>query len=563
MPTILSRNLAAHHSYKRSSQRRNRSTGGFPKNAHASDRHLRNPSSQQEQPEEQPVATTTMTTSAADVRAQLRNHVHRRAASLTAEEQQFLDTLSICGDDKSIQVATKRLHDTNLFFDPERLDEDSAKKETEIKSSASQQQPNLARSDTKKPGLQRNHERLLQKQQRSLQPHFQHTKEDDNIPQRKNTYPEDQNLQLRYGKLVRRNTAPNNTARSPISLRKTSLPVDGDSALESQDYLFSVPETTYDGDCEPSLPGNSRKVPSQLMVKDAGLGTVSWCMEDDDDDDDASWKLDNEETLDNYDPWMAVQDEYINGYGGGGTLPFEILGTYGQDQAARPHVLSPPVMESLREFLPVACSEDNYWMKYSLIRDGASFSTFLQKARGSQCTLLALETVQGEVFGAFVGERWHIDSKYYGNLSSTFLWRMRRNRQEKWHSIIEKAHMESLIDVFPATGDDDALQFCSPDRIVVGGGFCSVSCGKGITSSDGKPIQDHEWGFGLSIESNLQYGTTSPCLTFGSKSMSKIASPGSTFEILNIELWTLTPCLTAEDANRLECSKLFLEENAV
>jgi len=50
-------------------------------------------------------------------------------------------------------------------------------------------------------------------------------------------------------------------------------------------------------------------------------------------------------------------------------IPFVILGTHVDDPAASPHVLSPPLMDALRPFLPFAIRQDNYWLKYSLLRD--------------------------------------------------------------------------------------------------------------------------------------------------------------------------------------------------
>ena len=77
----------------------------------------------------------------------------------------------------------------------------------------------------------------------------------------------------------------------------------------------------------------------------------------------------------------------------------------------------------------------------------------------------------------------------------------------------------------------------------------------------GSPIKDHEWGFGLTVESDFLHGTSSPCLTFGSPSLSCEHSDGSIFEIINLELWTVTPCNKLEDAEKLELAGLFLESN--
>jgi TLD len=278
---------------------------------------------------------------------------------------------------------------------------------------------------------------------------------------------------------------------------------------------------------------------------------------------DESWNRSGiEDDEDYYDSWKVVEDEYENGYGGGGTLPFRILGTSAEDVDSHPHVLSPPLMESLQAFLPVEKSNDNFWMKYSMVRDGASLYSFLQRARGSKYSILAIETVEGEVFGAFTAEAWRKSWNYFGN-GETFLWKMRHSRREKCHSIIDQAHMESEIDVYPYIGVNNCIQLCTSDKIAIGGGTY-----ESLKALDGSypvhsEIQDrykaHEWGFGLTIESDFLHGTTSPCLTFGCPSLSSDHPNGSIFEIMNIELWTLTPCFRVEDAEKLELGKLFLE----
>jgi hypothetical protein len=259
----------------------------------------------------------------------------------------------------------------------------------------------------------------------------------------------------------------------------------------------------------------------------------------------------------------VLKDEYVNGYGGGGSLGFLILGTDADDEAAQPHVLSPPLMESLQAFMPLTKSGQNFFLKYSMVRDGASLNTFLKRARGVQYSILAIETVDGEVFGSFTGQPWRKNWNYFGT-GESFLWRMRRSRLEKTHDILEKDHLESEIDVFPYTGENRFIQLCTHDRIAVGGG---TPAEKKIeddqelpaATNKGNFIQPHEWGFGLAIAKDFMTGTSSPCVTFGSPSLSNVRSDGSLFEIVNMELWTLTPCMNVEDAEKLELGKLFLE----
>jgi hypothetical protein len=138
--------------------------------------------------------------------------------------------------------------------------------------------------------------------------------------------------------------------------------------------------------------------------------------------DDCSWDMHSDDGG-RFDSWNVIEDEYVNGYGVGG-LDFRILGTSANDESARPHVLSPPLMESLQAFLPFSKSEENFYLKYSLLRDGASLHSFLRRARGTKYTILAMETVDGEVFGSFTAQSWRKNWNYFGT-GESFLFKLR------------------------------------------------------------------------------------------------------------------------------------------
>ena len=277
--------------------------------------------------------------------------------------------------------------------------------------------------------------------------------------------------------------------------------------------------------------------------------------------DGGSWEM-NSETEDHPDAWDVLKDPYSVGYGANGTLPFRIFGTSADDESAKPHVLSPPLMESLQNFFPYSVSEDNFWMKYSLVRDGASMHSLLQHVRGAKYTIVALETSDGEVFGSFTSEPWRKNWNYFGT-GESFLWKMRRSRLEKTHGILEQAHLESEVDVYPYTGENRYIQLCTHDRIAVGGGtpLEKKEGDEVMTLDSGLLVKPHEWGFGLAIAADFLTGTSSPCVTFGSPGLSNAHQDGSIFEIVNMELWTLTPCRTEAEAEKLELGKLFLNRD--
>ena len=267
--------------------------------------------------------------------------------------------------------------------------------------------------------------------------------------------------------------------------------------------------------------------------------------------------------------WNVFEDEYAEGYGAHGTLPFQILGTSADDTSCHPHVLSPPLMESLQNFFPPCISEDNFWLKYSLVRDGASLPSLLRHVRGAKYTLIGIETVDGEVFGSFTSMPWRKNWNYYGT-GEAFLWRMRRTRSDKdaQHSILDQAKLESELDVFYWTGKNDLVQYCTHEMIAVGGGALSYDDIRSEDEDRDLPPQDmsdlvysgaDKGGFGLAIDSELLRGTSSYCATFQSPPLSRAHANGSPFEIVNLEVWTVTPCFNVADAENLEMKKLFLE----
>ena len=288
--------------------------------------------------------------------------------------------------------------------------------------------------------------------------------------------------------------------------------------------------------------------------------SVNTLRPEEDEEDILSWDMDRSqqsEEENHYDAWNVLKENSpaAVSYGGGGTLPFRILGTSVDDEAATPHVLSPPLMESLQNFFPCSLSETNFWMKYSLLRDGASMHSLLQKTRGAKHTIIAIETVDGEVFGSFTSDPWRKNWKYFGT-GESFLWRMRKSRNTPCKSIIDQAHLESELDVYPWSGANNCIQLCTHDTIAVGGGSAEAGEKKG----EG-PSEPPNYGFGLALEKNLLYGTSSSCATFSSPPLSPSHQDGSPFEIVNLEVWAFTPCETLQDAEKLELGQLFLRTN--
>lgn len=259
--------------------------------------------------------------------------------------------------------------------------------------------------------------------------------------------------------------------------------------------------------------------------------------------------------------------------------PFKILGTSANDLSCQPMVLSPPLMEGLQLFMPESLHEHHYWLKYSLVRDGSGLMKMLRHCRGSQHTILAIESTDGHVFGSFTSQAWRLTSPnkginhYYGSKES-FIWRMRQSRFEPCESVVEQLLMESKMDVFPFTSQNNNVQSCTASGILLGDGEIKE---EGKIKSEGCNTDDNEvhdgtdsnlhnnhtnqYGHAIRLDKSMATGSTSSSETFGSPCMIDSESRGKEFEVANVELWTMTPHDSVEDADQAEMRALFLEEN--
>ena len=304
----------------------------------------------------------------------------------------------------------------------------------------------------------------------------------------------------------------------------------------------------------------------------------------------SSWGL-SEGGFDHYDAWAVLKDEYADDFGfsyrdgvrenslaaaaaqadsdeeSDNAHLFKIIGTGADDVAAHPHVLSPPLMDSLLNFVPESLADQNFWLRFSLVRDGANLEILKRYVRAAPNTILAIETTNGDVFGSFTSSPWHQSPIYFG-CGQAFLWKMRYNRMTPCHSLFEQAHLESEIDIFFYSGLNDYVQLCTSDKIAVGGGELDTT-GKEEQGNDGAAApyvyleEGEHYGFGLAVADDLLHGTSSPCATFRNPCLVNHSSCGEVFEIVNLEVWSFTPCDTVDAAERLEMTKFFVQESVL
>lgn len=231
--------------------------------------------------------------------------------------------------------------------------------------------------------------------------------------------------------------------------------------------------------------------------------------------------------------------------------PFVVLG---KRPNAPPGVLTQPLMEALRGFFPYAKVDENFWLKYKLDEHGDTLQSLLNHVQNCSHTIIGVETKDGHVFGAYCSSAWKVQRSWFGS-GECFLWRLKRSRlagggQQPTYEF------DNEMEVYPYTGHDEQIQYCTERTLAVGGGDWSLSAG----GADSNPHIDEPSGIGFMLDGDLMGGETNSCATFANPSLNgKEAS--NEFDVVNLEVWTLTPCLTVAEAIRLEERHAFIEQN--
>jgi len=305
---------------------------------------------------------------------------------------------------------------------------------------------------------------------------------------------------------------------------------------------------------------------------------------------------------------------------------FSILGVLSQEDEERDDknvsnyvssdstVLSSSMMDALRPYLPYCIQDNNFWLKFSMIRDGANIRTLLQKSQSSKRTLLAIETMEGDIIGAFTSSPWRTARGYFGSCEA-FVWRFPPSESSSFakshhssssvsditgtavaahdddddddNSIIENEC--SNIEVFHWSGKNSNIQALVNEnrQLVIGGGvtedddnyfsLLGVSSSAGSSSLLSNPISGDEdefedGGCSLIINADMTSGSSSDCATFASPPLIETKATSSTvssrtnstcneFQIANIEIWSFTPFDTVDEAQKLENWMQFQVDN--
>jgi hypothetical protein len=128
--------------------------------------------------------------------------------------------------------------------------------------------------------------------------------------------------------------------------------------------------------------------------------------------------------------------------------------------------------------------------------------------------------------------------------------------------------MESKMDVFPFTSQNNKVQSCTTTGIALGYGEVLIEEERmtevkqndiDVTKKSVANSTNH-YEHAIKLDKSMTSGSTSSSETFGSPCLIERESRGKFFEVANVELWSLTPHDTVEEADQAEMKILFLEE---
>eukprot|EP01026_Neomeris_dumetosa_P059051 TRINITY_DN55114_c0_g1_i1.p1 TRINITY_DN55114_c0_g1~~TRINITY_DN55114_c0_g1_i1.p1 ORF type:complete len:507 (+),score=62.71 TRINITY_DN55114_c0_g1_i1:66-1523(+) len=156
---------------------------------------------------------------------------------------------------------------------------------------------------------------------------------------------------------------------------------------------------------------------------------------------------------------------------------------------------------------------------YHSQRDGRGLSNFMNATKNIAATLIIIEDIEGNVFGAFTADKWERRHAFYGhNGLSSFLF-----------------CLQPAVKVFHATGNDSNFQWSAQrcEGVPLGLGFG----GQVSNFAEIKNIKEQASSFALFIDSDFEWGYAGPSATYANE---YLAGPGGDFMVKSIECWQVS-----------------------
>jgi hypothetical protein len=198
---------------------------------------------------------------------------------------------------------------------------------------------------------------------------------------------------------------------------------------------------------------------------------------------------------------------------------------------AAPRLLTPHMMRQIiAKGLP-SILETKHWKRlYCVRRDGDSFLTFVNNVAKHKFTLLAVQTMDDDIFGAFVDTEWEKGhgfgseghQKFYGT-GQSFLFKVDKakkgsssSKDYNKNNNDNNLNQPPNVTVYKWTGRNDYNQLCSVDSamLALGGGGSSAE-------------------FGLCIQDSFSRGSSGRCDTFDNPPLAS----REVFDILRFEVY--------------------------
>eukprot|EP01132_Coremiostelium_polycephalum_P006110 gene6110-7614_t len=151
----------------------------------------------------------------------------------------------------------------------------------------------------------------------------------------------------------------------------------------------------------------------------------------------------------------------------------------------------------LQSFFPVRNYDEQFELVYSTNKHGISIRTFFSRLAGRSPCVLVIRDDKYQVFGAYTSEPWNPESTVHYGSGETFLYKITPIRKK-----------------FSWTRENDFFMLSKDNFISLGSG--------------------NKGGFGLWIDEDLLYGSSSKCDTFNNE----VLSYSTDFKVLEIEVWS-------------------------
>lgn len=334
--------------------------------------------------------------------------------------------------------------------------------------------------------------------------------------------------------MTKKNEMKMQTENAPIELPTKPVPIHQSQRTDKINYTASS-QSAIDDIFMEALQANTQILADKYLRRPLRRASVP--------DDRKKWNLNRRkgERRDTNNEKNTTSHERV----GPGEINLRVLGVSTSDLNSRRYILSQSIMENIRSHMPFTIQQDNFLLKYSLTRDGASMATLLSKSYHSPRTVLAIETISGDVFGAFTSSPWlNNGNQYYGS-GESFLWKIKRANDSTKENKIDN------LEVFPWAGTNRNIQLANTKKLVLGGDEPESA------ENNDYGQETKFWGFGITLSDNLSRGSSNCCMTYKSPSLLNDSENGEFFEVSNVELWSLTHMESIEHAERLEHARSF------